>query len=205
MRWDGLASGLVTLCIGGREGRCRVGGQSSALKRVLRKRDHKQHVWYVSAINLPAGQKLVAIQPIPVNSRDEWLELCRRYRDDALALRRAKRPDGAWLNAGFAVECYLKAAVMKKERLNRWPDKDSAPDLWSHDLRGLFKRLGIDPLGLDPNSQVAAALKMVLDWRREHGYSVGKLPIKFADSMCRAAFEANGVVEWIAGLYRLDI
>jgi hypothetical protein len=109
------------------------------------------------------------------------------------------------LSAGFAVECCLKAAIMTKERLNRWPDRESAPDLWTHDLRGLFKRLGVDPLKLDPKNPVAPALKMVLDWRREHGYSVAKLPVKYADSMCRAAFEANGVIEWIAGLYRLDI
>jgi HEPN domain-containing protein len=140
-----------------------------------------------------------------VNSSDEWLELCRRYRDDAQALRRAKRPDGAWLSAGFAVECCLKAAIMKKERLNRWPDKESAPDLWTHDLRGLFRRLGVDPLSFDTKNPVAPALKMVLDWRREHGYSVGKLPQKSADSMCQAAFESNGVVEWIASLYQLNI
>jgi hypothetical protein len=94
---------------------------------------------------------------------------------------------------------------MTKERLNRWPDKDSAPDLWTHDLRGLFKRLGIDPANFDPKNPVAPALKTVLDWRRDHGYSVEKLPVKFAQAMYSAAFEANGVVEWIAGLYRLNI
>jgi hypothetical protein len=116
-----------------------------------------------------------------------------------------RRADGAWLNAGFAVECCLKAAIMKKEGLNRWPDKDEAPDLWTHDLTGLFKRLGINPLKFDHKNKVAPALKTVLDWRREHGYSVGKLPIKHAGGLCRAAFGSNGVVEWIAGLYRLNI
>lgn len=147
----------------------------------------------------------MAIPPIPVNSPDDWIELCRRYRDDARTLLRSRRPDGAWLNGGFAVECCLKAAIMKKERLNRWPDRDSAPELWSHDLGDLFKRLGIDPLRLDHRNPVAAALKTVLDWRRDHGYSVGKLPQKYATQFCEAAFESNGVVEWIAGLYRLNI
>jgi hypothetical protein len=94
---------------------------------------------------------------------------------------------------------------MKKERLNRWPDKVDAPDLWTHDLRGLLKRLGVDPLKFDPKHTVAPALKMVLDWRREHGYSVGKLPLKMSGSMCEAAFDSDGVVEWIAAQYRLDI
>lgn len=147
----------------------------------------------------------MAIAPIPVHSSSDWIELCRRYRDDARALLRGRRPEGAWLNGGFAIECCLKAAIMKKDGLNRWPDKEDAPELWSHDLRGLFKRLGIDPLGFDPRNPVAPALKTVLDWRREHGYSVGKLPQKQASQFCEAAFESNGVVEWLAGLYRLNI
>jgi hypothetical protein len=94
---------------------------------------------------------------------------------------------------------------MRKEGLNRWPDMQDAPELWTHDLRGLFKRLGIVPLKFDPKHRVAPALKMVLDWRRQHGYSVGKLPLKTSGSMCEAAFESNGVVEWLAAQYRLNI
>lgn len=94
---------------------------------------------------------------------------------------------------------------MKKERLNRWPDRDSAPDLWTHDLRDLLRRLGIEPQKFDHKHPVAPSLKMVLDWRREHGYAVGKLPQKLAGSMYEAAFESNGVVEWIAAQYRLNI
>ena len=151
------------------------------------------------------GSGTLALLPSPVNSPDEWLGLCRRYRDDARALQQARRPDGAWLSAGFSVECCLKAAIMKKERPNRWPDPDTAPELWTHDLRGLFKRLGIDPLKFDHKHPVAPSLKMVLDWRREHGYSVGKVPLKLASNLCEAAFASNGVLEWLAGLYRLNI
>jgi hypothetical protein len=111
----------------------------------------------------------------------------------------------AWLNAGFAVECCLKAAIMARERLNGWPAPDIAPELWTHDLRGLIRRLGIDPEKFDHRHAVAPALKMVLDWRRQHGYSVGKMPLKFSGDLCDAAFGPNGVIEWIAGLYRLNI
>jgi hypothetical protein len=140
----------------------------------------------------------------PVHSVDEWLDLYRRYRDDALVLLKSKRPDGVWLNAGTAVECLLKAAIMRKEGLNRWPDKSDAPALWSHDLWMLCRRLGIDPLGLHTH-QVAPKLKTVLDWRREHGYSANKLPLKNARNMHDAAFGGDGVVEWIARQYRLNI
>lgn len=94
---------------------------------------------------------------------------------------------------------------MKRERLNRWPDKKDAPDLWTHDLKVLFKRLNVDPVKFDPQNPVAPALKTVLDWRRDHGYSVGKLPLKFAVGLYHAAFESNGVVEWIADQYQLNI
>ena len=94
---------------------------------------------------------------------------------------------------------------MSKERMNRWPDRKDDPDLWTHDLLTLFKRLGIDPLTFNPRNPVAPALKMCLDWRREHGYSVGNVPQKLSRDICAAAFEANGVIEWIAGLYRLNI
>jgi hypothetical protein len=141
----------------------------------------------------------------PVHSADEWLELFRRYRGDALSLRAARRAEGAWLLTGFAVECALKAAIMKRERWNRWPEKDSAPDLWTHNLYGLFRRLGVDPAGFDPKNPVAPALKMILDWRREHGYSVGKVPVKIANDICEAAFGSNGVIEWIADRYQLNI
>jgi hypothetical protein len=155
------------------------------------------------ACNWNAGR--LAIQPTPVNTPQEWLALCRRYRDAAQALRVARQPEMAWLNAGFAVECCLKAAIMTKERLNGWPDPSIAPELWTHDLRGLFKRLGIDPKTFDTRHPVAPALKIVLDWRREHGYSAGKLPLKFASNLCEAAFGSNGVIEWIAAQYRMNI
>jgi hypothetical protein len=109
------------------------------------------------------------------------------------------------LSAGFAIECCLKAAIMKREGLNRWPDKNSAPDLWTHSLRDLFGRLGIDPVKFDHKNPVAPAMKMVLDWRRDHGYAVGKVPIRLAKDMCEASFGSNGVVEWLAGRFLLNI
>lgn len=98
----------------------------------------------------------------------------------------------AWLNTGFAVECFVKAAIMKKEGLNRWPDRNSAPELWTHDLSALFWRLGVDPLGFSPTHRAAPALKMVLQWERKYGYSVEKISQKYANDICEAAFGSDG-------------
>ena len=57
--------------------------------------------------------------------------------------------------------------------------------------------LGIDPSTFDSKDLIAPALKMVLDWRREHGYSIGKVPKKLARDICEAAFDADGVIEWL--------
>lgn len=94
---------------------------------------------------------------------------------------------------------------MRKERLNGWPDRSSAPELWTHNLYVLFKRLGVDPETFDPRSPVAPALKMMLYWRRDHGYSIGGVPMKFANDACEAAFGSNGVAEWVADRYQLII
>jgi hypothetical protein len=139
------------------------------------------------------------------NSVEEWIILCQRYRNDAQALRDSRNPNGSWLAAGFSIECCLKAAIMKRERFNRWPERATTPELWTHDLRSLFKRLGVDPAAFDPKNQVAPALKMALDWRREHGYSLEKMPDRLARDMCRAAFDGDGVIEWIARRYQLNI
>jgi hypothetical protein len=107
--------------------------------------------------------------------------------------------------AGFSVEMCLKAAIMKKERFNCWPDRDIAPELWTHDLTILFRRLGITASSFDHKNPIAPALKMVLDWRRDVGYSTKPVPRKMARDMCQAALGEDGVIEWIASLYRLDI
>lgn len=141
---------------------------------------------------------------MPVRSVDDWLELCRQHRNAARILKQHKQPNMLWLHVGFSVECCLKAAIMKKERIDGFPTKQEDPGLWTHNLFELFRRLGIDPRTLASHS-VAAPLKTVLEWKREHGYSPQKLPERRADDMYRAAFEANGVVEWLAHRYRMDI
>jgi hypothetical protein len=145
----------------------------------------------------------MAIASRQVQSVGDWEDLCRSRREDARALLQLRRSSGAWLNAGFAVESCIKAAIMKKEGMNRWPDKDERPELWTHDLRALLKRLGM--LDVDPKTPVAPALKTVLDWQRDHGYSTTTFPLKAAKQLCEAAFDSNGVIEWIASRYRLNI
>lgn len=94
---------------------------------------------------------------------------------------------------------------MSKERLNRWPDRGEDDELWTHDLERLLARLGHPLAAFDPRDPIAARLKLVMEWRRSHSYSMTKLELKFTRDMVDAALGASGVVAWIADRYRLNL
>jgi hypothetical protein len=104
----------------------------------------------------------------------------------------------AWLASGFAVEFSLKALIIKRERLNAWPSKDARPDLYTHDLRGLFQAAGID-LKSVPEA-LRGSVRTVLDWNRAHEYTSGQMSRANARSMVAAAFDQHGVVVWLNSL-----
>jgi hypothetical protein len=101
----------------------------------------------------------------------------------------------AWLASGFAIEFALKALIIRRERLNAWPSKDARPDLYTHDLRGLFRAADID-FHAAP-ATLRGSLRTVLDWNRGHEYSSGRMSRANARSMVAAAFDQDGVVAWL--------
>jgi hypothetical protein len=132
------------------------------------------------------------------------MEICRGHVRAARTLIAARQPSTAWGHCGFAVEACLKAAIMKKERLNRWSDKDTDEELWTHDLQRLLARLGHPIETFDTRDPIAPSMKLALDWRRKHGYTSAKFALKFARDMVDASVGPSGVVEWIADLYQLN-
>ena len=132
----------------------------------------------------------------------DWLTLGNRYRLDALLMKRNKQYASCWRETGFAVECFLKAAIMSKERWNRFPSRESRPDLYTHDLRRLLELLSIDLKTLHSHP-VAPKLNTVLGWKRSHGYNPTAMSEKYASAIFEAAFD-DGVVEWLVTTYRLN-
>lgn len=75
---------------------------------------------------------------------------------EANALLAADLPDGAYYLAGYAVECALKACIVKRTQRYDFPDKKSVDASHTHNLRGLVKianlevarleEAGVDPL-----------------------------------------------------------
>lgn len=104
----------------------------------------------------------------------------------------------AWMAAGYAIEFALKALIIRRERLNSWPSKDSRPELYTHSLRELFKAAGID-LKAAPKA-LRGSLRTVLDWNRAHEYTSGKMSRAYARGMVAAAFDPEGVVAWLSKL-----
>lgn len=124
-----------------------------------------------------------------------WLSLVAQHEQAArlLAEDRKVANQGFW-HAGTATECALKAFIMRKERLNGWPSKESRPELWTHDLRQLVKAAGIK---LDPKAPEGPSWHVVLQWDRNQGYDPNKMPRTVARAMVEATFGDQGVVTWI--------
>jgi hypothetical protein len=101
----------------------------------------------------------------------------------------------AWMAAGFAVEFALKALIIKRERLNAWPSKDSRPEMYTHDLRSLFSLAQVDLA--DAPATLRGALRTVLDWNRGHEYTSGQMSRANARSMKKAVFDEEGVLAWL--------
>jgi hypothetical protein len=104
----------------------------------------------------------------------------------------------AWMAAGYAVEFALKALIMRRERLNGWPSKEARPELYTHNLRILFREAGLQTGSVPP--ELRGAVRTVLDWDRAHEYTSGRMSRANARSMVRAAFDRGGVVAWLQNL-----
>lgn len=98
---------------------------------------------------------------------DEWLSLAGQHEAAArkLAGARPTAAQGYW-HAGMAIECALKAAIMHHERLNTWPSISSRRELYTHDVRDLFRLAGIQVQATDAT---APAWHVALQWDRNQG------------------------------------
>lgn len=93
---------------------------------------------------------------------------------------------------------------MTHRRFNRFPPKESRPDLYTHNLMHLAREAGIDFGGLarDP---IAPHFQTVLLWNRGEGYNPSPMPMRIAEDMVSSACGPNGVIQWLATRYRLTI
>jgi hypothetical protein len=137
----------------------------------------------------------VAIASVNPQSPAEWLALAVQHEEAARVLAENRVAAGqSYSHVGFAVEAALKAYVMRKERLNGWPDKELRSDLYTHDLR---KLVAVAQIELKPRNPIGPSWAVVLQWDRAQGYDPEPMPRRVARSMVEAAFGEKGVVTWI--------
>jgi hypothetical protein len=137
----------------------------------------------------------------PLSSED-WVRLSRRHCAAARNDLSGKHTSIAWLNAGLAVECALKAAIMWHHRLNGWPSRANRPDFYTHDLAKLAKYAGVD-IGLLIHDPIFPAWCVVRQWQRGDSYNPKPMPMQVARDMVEAACGANGVIAWLNVRFRL--
>lgn len=131
-----------------------------------------------------------------IETAEEWEARARAKLVAAKHLRQVKQMEEAYHMAGVAVECALKALVMRHERLNRWPGRDTRPDLYVHDLSGLLAKAGLEN-AMDQQAlavtTVASAWLVVKDWTIGSRYAA-KVKVRLARDMVEAAEE---LIKWM--------
>jgi hypothetical protein len=134
---------------------------------------------------------------------EEWCSLALQKQRAAALLLANGQFEEAWVNAGFAVECALKAAIFAKERFNSWPSRDARPDLYIHDISRLMSIAQLDLVAL-VDEPIAAKFMTVRLWRRSDGYKTRR-PGNVARDICDAAFSPDGVLKWIGSRFQIPL
>lgn len=140
------------------------------------------------------------MRSIAVN-RAELKKLAKERIRDARALLAAKRWSGAYYLAGYAVECALKARILRYVEATGviFPDRKYAERCWTHDLEELVKLADLEAT----RGQKAAANPpfgknwlVVKDWSEQSRYR--RTPHHQAKKLFKAITNlADGVLPWI--------
>ncbi len=130
---------------------------------------------------------------------EDWLKLADNYRAACELL--ISNPDMgaiAWSQAGFALECTMKAAIHAQFRFNRWPAQSERRELYTHDLEKLAGILGMT---VEPSAEIAPAWATVIQWRRTHMYNPSEFPPAVVRSLIDAVFSEEGMCQWMRRTY----
>lgn len=128
---------------------------------------------------------------------EDWIKKSKENLKAARVLSRAGLENKAFLDAGMAVECSLKYAVMRAAGLNSWPTHNERRELHTHDLPALARIAGLEPRFLKEVEQVTSlglAWMVVKDWKVGTRYSMRSFPKVRSRQMIKAAEE---VTQWL--------
>lgn len=135
-------------------------------------------------------------------NRTEFQALAQSRVTEADALLTANLWDGAYYLAGYAVECGLKACILKRVEHTGviFEERKFAEDCWTHDLAKLMKLAGLESdrvKDASTNPSFQAAWETVCKWSEVARYRSGT-----DEPTARGLFNAItntmfGVLRWI--------
>ena len=84
-----------------------------------------------------------ALPELPT-TRAQFKQVAAAREREAEVLMKARQWSGAYYLSGYAVECGLKAVIVKQFRGNVLPNKDKVIKAYTHDLSALLSAAGLD-------------------------------------------------------------
>jgi len=133
-------------------------------------------------------------------NRNDFQQLAEIRIDEAAALLAAKKWDGAYYLAGYAVECALKACIAKLTREHDFPPERTFVESWyTHAVSKLVESANLAILlKTDMKADVAFAANwgVVSQWKEISRY--GRKTQPEAEMLYNAITDpAHGVLQWL--------
>jgi len=133
-------------------------------------------------------------------NRSDLQSLSRQRRREAAALLRFRHFPGAYYLVGYAVECALKACIVRQTRRFDFPSKQIAQKVFVHDLEVLVKLAGLMQ-DLERDLRANASLQLnwaiVKDWSEESRYLLGITRAQALDLYSACTSRRTGVLPWV--------
>ena len=133
-------------------------------------------------------------------NRDDFKQLTKiRLKESKLLLDNGNY-DGAYYLCGYAVECALKACIVKQTNKYDFPDKDTVNDSYCHNLN---KLLGLAELTLPAKDERKTNKKLEKLIGASHlGWNEGTRYLMHTEIEAKALYSAitnkrDGVLKWI--------
>ncbi|WP_084510609.1 HEPN domain-containing protein [Nocardia lijiangensis] len=125
--------------------------------------------------------------------------LARRRLKEAEVLLAAGEWSGAYYLAGYAIECALKACILKSVKKFHMPNKDKINKAWSHDLTALLKEANLTAdqqikAGTDP--LFGRYWAVVKDWTETSRYET-KSEQDAKELVQAVGARRSGVMTWV--------
>lgn len=125
--------------------------------------------------------------------------LAKRRLKEAEVLLAAGEWSGAYYLAGYAVECGLKACILKSVKKFHMPNKDMINKAWSHDLTALLKEANLTATqqidaGIDP--LFGRYWAVVKDWTEASRYET-KSEQDAKELVKAVGARRSGVMSWV--------